>query len=60
MAVKEQLLLNKQILSLLGEVVATNVSLEDYMENYAADFCEWVEGVVIKMSGTVTHNEPSY
>lgn len=33
-----------------GEVVATGVSYEDYMERYAADFCEWVGGVVIKMS----------
>ena len=56
MAAKEQLL-NKEILSLLGEVVATNVSLEDYMEHYAADFCEWVEGVVIKMSGSLKHND---
>jgi Uma2 family endonuclease len=52
--------INEQLLSeLLGEVVATDVSLEDYMEHYAADFCEWVEGVVIKMSGTVTHNDLS-
>jgi Uma2 family endonuclease len=56
MAINEQLL-NKQILSLLGEVVATNVSLEDYMEHYAADFCEWFEGVVIKMSGSLKHND---
>src|SRR5262245_5139716 len=31
-------------------VVAFNVSLEDYMEYYAADHCEWVEGVVIRVS----------
>lgn len=33
-----------------GEVVATNVTLEDYMQHYAADHCEWVEGVVIRVS----------
>ena len=33
-----------------GEVVATNISLEDYLEHYAADHCEWVEGVVIRVS----------
>jgi Uma2 family endonuclease len=33
-----------------AEIVAVDVSLDDYMEHYAADFCEWVEGVVIKMS----------
>ncbi|PJF39518.1 MAG: hypothetical protein CUN54_08515, partial [Phototrophicales bacterium] len=31
-------------------VVAIDVSLEDYMQHYAEDFCEWVEGVVVKMS----------
>ncbi len=33
-----------------GEVVATGVSLEEYMARYAAQHCEWVEGVVIKMT----------
>lgn len=33
-----------------GQIIATNVSFEDYMELYAANFCEWVNGVVIKMS----------
>jgi len=33
-----------------GDIIAAGVSLEDYMENYAANFCEWVEGYVIKMS----------
>lgn len=31
-------------------VIATDVSLEDYMEYYAENFCEWVEGTVIKLS----------
>lgn len=49
---------SKQVLNdLIGEVVATNVSLEDYMEHYAADFCEWVEGVVIQMGGSLKHND---
>ena len=33
-----------------GEIVATGVSFEDYLERYAAHFCEWVDGVVIRMS----------
>lgn len=36
--------------TIAGEVVATDVSFEDYMEHYAADFHEWVRGTVIKMS----------
>lgn len=40
-----------------GQVVATNVSEEEYMERYAADYCEWINGVVIKMSpGNLPHN----
>lgn len=40
-----------------GKIIASNVSLEDYMEYYAADHCEWVEGYIIKMSpGTLKHN----
>lgn len=37
---------------LIGEIVATDVALEDYMEHYAGDFCEWVEGVVIDVTGS--------
>lgn len=33
-----------------GQIVATGVAADDYMERYAADFCEWVRGFVIKMS----------
>jgi Uma2 family endonuclease len=33
-----------------GEIIATDVSLETYLEYFAADFCEWVEGNVITMS----------
>lgn len=34
----------------LRNVIATGVSSEEYMEEYAAHFCEWVEGKVIKLS----------
>jgi len=33
-----------------GEIVAVNVSAEEYMAAYAETFHEWAEGVVIKMS----------
>ena len=33
-----------------GEVIATSVTFDDYMAHYAADFHEWVQGVVIKMT----------
>jgi Uma2 family endonuclease len=33
-----------------GEIVATDVSAEDYLAQYAEHFCEWVRGAVIKMS----------
>jgi len=57
MAVEATLKIDKQVLrDLIGEVVATNVSLEDYMEYYAADYCEWVEGVVIQMAASLKHN----
>lgn len=40
-----------------GQVVATNVSEAEYMEKYAAHYCEWVNGVVIKMSpASLRHN----
>jgi hypothetical protein len=31
-------------------IIATNVTFEKYLERYAHDYCEWVEGTVIKMS----------
>lgn len=31
-------------------VVAVGVSYEDYLEHYASDFCEWLNGAVIKMT----------
>jgi Uma2 family endonuclease len=33
-----------------GEIIAKNISEEEYMEQYAEQFCEWINGVVIKMS----------
>jgi len=41
---------NQVISTISGEVIATGVTFEDYLEKYAADFCELVEGNVIKMS----------
>ncbi|MFN8528284.1 MAG: Uma2 family endonuclease [Anaerolineae bacterium] len=35
-----------------GDIIAANVSEDDYMARYAADHCEWVRGFVIKMSPT--------
>jgi Uma2 family endonuclease len=44
-----------------GNIIAANVSLEDYMEHYAADHCEWVEGYVIQMSpAELIHNSLLY
>jgi Uma2 family endonuclease len=41
-----------------GQIIATNVSEAEYMEKYAALYCEWVNGVVIKMSpASLRHNE---
>lgn len=43
------------------EIVATGVSIEDYMEHYAGQHCEWVEGTVIKMSpGSLQHTKLIY
>lgn len=50
MLTNEQATQHIDVEGLEAGIVATNVSLEDYMEHYAAHFCEWVEGVVIKMS----------
>ena len=35
---------------IFGDIIATGVSEDEYMARYAADFCEWFEGSVIKMS----------
>lgn len=42
-------------------ITAVEVSLEDYLEHYAAQHYEWVEGVAIKVSpGTLKHNALLY
>lgn len=33
-----------------GNVIARDVSFDDYMQFYAADHAEWVEGMVVKLS----------
>jgi Uma2 family endonuclease len=39
------------------EIIATDVSEEDYMEHYAAHFCEWIDGKVIRLTpATLFHN----
>lgn len=57
MAIAEQTLQD-----ILGdEVVAVNVSLEEYMQRYSGEHCEWIEGVVIRMSpGELKHNDLLY
>lgn len=40
-----------------GELVATGVSLEDFMQIYAGQHCEYIEGVVIRMAPqTLAHD----
>jgi Uma2 family endonuclease len=40
-----------------GEVIASDVSWDDYMRLYAADHAEWIEGEVVRMSPvTRTHS----
>jgi Uma2 family endonuclease len=46
----EQVIVDALLSAYGGEIVADNVSEEEYMEKYAENFCEWVNGVVIKMS----------
>jgi Uma2 family endonuclease len=42
-------------------VIAVDVSIDDYMEHYAAYFCEYVEGVVIKMlPHSIPHDQLMY
>jgi len=33
-----------------GEIIATGVSEEEYLDKYAEHFCEWVNGAVIKIA----------
>jgi Uma2 family endonuclease len=42
-------------------VIAADVSIEEYMEHYAERHCEYVEGLVIQMSPvTIKHDELTY
>lgn len=36
-----------------GRIIATGVSFDDYMEQYAAQSCEWVDGMVIAMTPVI-------
>jgi Uma2 family endonuclease len=62
MALPEQVTVSREALSnLLGNVIAVNVSVDEYMETYAGEHCEYVEGFVIKMSpGDIRHNDLIY
>ena len=41
-----------------GEIIATGVSEEEYLDKYAEHFCEWVDGTVINMApATLRHDE---
>ncbi len=42
--------------TIAGNIIANHVSLEDFEKYYAEDFCEWVEGYVIKMSSNIEHD----
>ncbi|MEO1286234.1 MAG: hypothetical protein AAFV93_00595, partial [Chloroflexota bacterium] len=33
-----------------GNIIGMGISEDVYMQDYAADFCEWLDGTVIKMS----------
>lgn len=40
-----------------GEIIATGISEEAYLDKYAAHHCEWIDGTVIKMApATLRHN----
>lgn len=58
----ERLLTVEEILELNGgEIVATDISIDEYMEKYAPQHCEYFEGAVIRMSpGSRLHNRHVY
>lgn len=44
-----------------GQVVAINASHDDYLEHFAQDHCEYIEGMVIRMTPAgLTHNDLVY
>jgi Uma2 family endonuclease len=50
MAVQEQVDPREEKFTPSGTIIAEQVSLDDYMAQYAQHHCEWVEGMVIQMS----------
>jgi Uma2 family endonuclease len=40
-----------------GEVIAQQISEDDYMALYAEHFCEWIQGTVIKMSPVTAEHD---
>lgn len=40
-----------------GRIVATGITEEAYLANYAEDFHEWVDGIVIKMTPVSDRHE---
>lgn len=43
-----------------AQIIATDVTWDDYMANYAADFAEWIDGAVITMTPVrFRHNQLS-
>ena len=61
MTVQEQTQREKEQFIPSGEIIAQDVSLDDFMAQYAQYYCEWVEGMVIKMSpAELKHNKLIY
>lgn len=51
----------EEVLEISGSVIATGITLEDYLARYAEQHCEWVEGVVIQMPpAELKHNDLIY
>ena len=61
MVAQEQVHEEKQDQASGESLAAPQISLEDYMEHYAAQHYEWVEGVLIPMTpATLKHNDLLY
>lgn len=45
-----------ETVSVNPSIIATDVSYEEYMAHYAEQFCEWVDGTVIKLPENAKHN----
>lgn len=48
--------IREMVAAISDNVIAVGVSADEYMEKYAAEFCEWVNGVVIKMPSNEIHD----